>query len=287
MTTNHITLPREQQLAEELGFWIEEVAGVWLHREPDDRDREATLSERVLWSELLAAHPVEGDVPDSFAARWLTNGASLHPLTVNLVVRFARALASKLSAAEKKYGYSDGWRDPNWMDECRQKLAEHIAKGDPRDVAAYCAFLWHHGESTTTAQQPPAQEAVIRHWSDCATNNRGVPEMLGPCDCGGYIPPATPPSPSEEPKCSPTLTECPRCKNDISKCDRFAAPTPSAVGGLTNAEVLAAIKSAGSEVDHRVNLTWITKDGEIATFVAMRVAHAIQSALLAKIGGGK
>lgn len=154
MTTNHITLPREQQLAEELGFWIEEVAGVWLHREPDDRDREATLSERVLWSELLAAHPVEGDVPDSFAARWLTNGASLHPLTVNLVVRFARALASKLSAAEKKYGYSDGWRDPNWMDECRQKLAEHIAKGDPRDVAAYCAFLWHHGESTTTAQQP-------------------------------------------------------------------------------------------------------------------------------------
>lgn len=45
------------------------------------------------------------------------------------------------------------------------------------------------------AQQPPAQEAVIRHWSDCATNNRGVPEMLGPCDCGGYIPPAAPPSP--------------------------------------------------------------------------------------------
>lgn len=43
--------------------------------------------------------------------------------------------------------------------------------------------------------QPPAQEAVIRHWSDCATNNRGVPEMLGPCDCGGYIPPAAPPSP--------------------------------------------------------------------------------------------
>lgn len=40
--------------------------------------------------------------------------------------------------------------------------------------------------------QPPAQEAVIRHWSDCATNNRGVPEMLGPCDCGGYIPPAAP-----------------------------------------------------------------------------------------------
>lgn len=23
------------------------------------------------------------------------------------------------------------------------------------------------------------------HWSDCATNNRGVPDLLGPCDCGG------------------------------------------------------------------------------------------------------
>lgn len=23
-----------------------------------------------------------------------------------------------------------------------------------------------------------------RHYSDCATNNRGVPELLGPCDCG-------------------------------------------------------------------------------------------------------
>jgi hypothetical protein len=22
------------------------------------------------------------------------------------------------------------------------------------------------------------------HYSDCATNNRGVPELLGPCDCG-------------------------------------------------------------------------------------------------------
>jgi hypothetical protein len=24
----------------------------------------------------------------------------------------------------------------------------HVHKGDPRDVAAYCAFLWHHGETT-------------------------------------------------------------------------------------------------------------------------------------------
>jgi len=31
------------------------------------------------------------------------------------------------------------------------------------------------------------------HWSDCATSNRGTPELLGPCDCGWYTPePAIP-----------------------------------------------------------------------------------------------
>lgn len=103
--------------------------------------------------------------PDSFGKAWLTNGAALHPLTVNLVVRFARALAAKLAAAEVKYGYSDGWRDPSWMDECREKLAEHIAKGDPRDVAAYCAFLWHHGASTAS----PAPSVTESDAVDAAT----------------------------------------------------------------------------------------------------------------------
>lgn len=77
----------------------------------------------------------------------------LHPNTVNLVARFATALAEKLAAAERKYGYSDHWAKPDWMDECRAKLAEHVTKGDPRDVAAYCAFLWHHGERTAAAKQ--------------------------------------------------------------------------------------------------------------------------------------
>lgn len=78
----------------------------------------------------------------------------LHPHTVNLVARFATALAEKLAAAERKYGYSDNWAKPDWMDDCRKKLVEHVTKGDPRDVAAYCAFLWHHGEATRPAPQP-------------------------------------------------------------------------------------------------------------------------------------
>jgi hypothetical protein len=88
----------------------------------------------------------------------------LHPATKKLVFDFACALADKLHEAEKKYGYSDGWRDNDWMDECRVKLREHVEKGDPRDVAAYCAFLWHHGESTA----PKIRGAVYESWKRLA-----------------------------------------------------------------------------------------------------------------------
>lgn len=87
---------------------------------------------------------------------WLTAGADLHPATVNLVVRFARALSAKLAEAELKYGFAADWRSPDWLDECRAQLLEHVDKGDPRDVAAYCAFLWHHGSTTTPAQRAEA-----------------------------------------------------------------------------------------------------------------------------------
>lgn len=70
---------------------------------------------------------------------------NLHPQTAELVARFAEALAAKLHKAEQKYGYSDGWMRDDWRGECADKLVEHVQKGDPRDVAAYCAFMWHHG----------------------------------------------------------------------------------------------------------------------------------------------
>lgn len=72
----------------------------------------------------------------------------LHPRTADLVRRFHVALAAKLAHAERKYGYADSWAAPGWMDECREQLQRHIVKGDPLDVAAYSAFLWHHGEAT-------------------------------------------------------------------------------------------------------------------------------------------
>lgn len=74
--------------------------------------------------------------------------ADLHPATARLVRDFSQALAAKLHRAEKKYGYSNGWADPNWKAECQLHLLQHVAKGDPLDVAAYCAFMWKHGWPT-------------------------------------------------------------------------------------------------------------------------------------------
>lgn len=79
----------------------------------------------------------------------------LHPATAKLVSDFSAALAEKLAKAERKYGYTDGWLDANWEADCREALLKHIEKGDPRDVAAYCAFMWFHRWSTSAASPAP------------------------------------------------------------------------------------------------------------------------------------
>lgn len=77
----------------------------------------------------------------------------LMPTTAKLVLDFAKALADKLAAAEVKYGYGDSWATPDDEDwphpKCFTDLVKHLQKGDPRDVAIYCAFLWYHGLSTS------------------------------------------------------------------------------------------------------------------------------------------
>lgn len=71
-------------------------------------------------------------------------------LTDDLVDRFAVALKEKLNAAEEKHGWNNTWL--NKGDLLRHNIIAdmhvHITKGDPLDVAAYCAFLWHHGWKT-------------------------------------------------------------------------------------------------------------------------------------------
>lgn len=108
------------------------------------------VSVAAAWN-CRAAPPV---VPEKHSSLPEAAALDLHPRTADLVDRFAAALKKKLADAEKKYGYSDGWADDGWMRECRAKLLDHIAKGDPRDVAAYCAFLWHHGERTSVPTEP-------------------------------------------------------------------------------------------------------------------------------------
>lgn len=82
---------------------------------------------------------------------------------VDLVSRFSAALLEKLRAAEMKYGFRNAWMRDGWRDECVADLVRHVDKGDPRDVAAYCAFAWHHGWSITPAATLPFQ-ARVQPW---------------------------------------------------------------------------------------------------------------------------
>lgn len=134
---------------------------------PEAADAAAQQGWKVRYAAWAAAHPA-GPVGASMVcfevSMMLLEHASsaipvpmpefLHPSTANLVARFAHAMAEKLYAAQLKYGHSDGWADARWEEECRKALQHHVGKGDPRDVAAYCAFMWHHGWPTSKAEQP-------------------------------------------------------------------------------------------------------------------------------------
>ena len=87
--------------------------------------------------------------------------ADLHPDTQKLVSDFSAALAEKLYKAQLKYGYSANWKNDDWQEECLKHFHQHIAKGDPRDVAAYCAFIWYHGWNTESQSPVPAIQPMM------------------------------------------------------------------------------------------------------------------------------
>lgn len=68
--------------------------------------------------------------------------------TEMLVRRFSSILARKLARAKETHGLSNQWMDDDWETQCRASLLAHIEKGDPVDVAIYCAFMSHHGWKT-------------------------------------------------------------------------------------------------------------------------------------------
>jgi hypothetical protein len=100
--------------------------------------------------EKINSYPGKGFEPCPTDFGWIPLNVpmDLNVETAKLVRAFSESLALKLYQAQQKYGYTDNWKDPEWMDKCRADLREHLEKGDPRDVAAYCAFLWHHNEPT-------------------------------------------------------------------------------------------------------------------------------------------
>jgi hypothetical protein len=108
----------------------------------------------------------------------------------DLVQRFSVALLEKLKTAREKYGFrGELWRETDWEKDCQQNLLSHLAKGDPRDVAAYCAFMWHHGWSTVAPGEAAIRAAAFdfhahlqrqREWSE-RTFGPG-PRTKGVCD---------------------------------------------------------------------------------------------------------
>ena len=96
----------------------------------------------------------------------------LHTASQELVRGFAAAVAAKLRIAETKYGYSDGWRQQDWEAECRRHLREHLEKGDPIDVAIYCAFMWRRGWSTVEPRaEPQCEHGLARNLcGECAVH---------------------------------------------------------------------------------------------------------------------
>jgi hypothetical protein len=54
---------------------------------------------------------------------------------------FAQVLFDKMVEAERKHGWKGAWKTVP-TEKLQADMVEHIQKGDPRDVAGYCMFLW-------------------------------------------------------------------------------------------------------------------------------------------------
>ncbi|MDN7939384.1 hypothetical protein QZM76_14055 [Burkholderia multivorans] len=76
---------------------------------------------------------------------------------------FAAAMKHKLALARAKG--RGGWETCSPADLSRM-LREHVAKGDPRDVANFCMMLWHHGSPIVSAPADTGEVVAWRSWKD-------------------------------------------------------------------------------------------------------------------------
>ncbi|WP_396328542.1 hypothetical protein [Burkholderia anthina] len=83
---------------------------------------------------------------------------------------FAAAMKAKLADARAK-GRS-GWETCDPADLSRM-LRDHVDKGDPRDVANFCMFLYHHGAAIApTRRADTCPHGHTGDWSDNCPNCR-------------------------------------------------------------------------------------------------------------------
>lgn len=132
--------------------WLKGALTAALPRDPVKAANEAVILAKVLGARadsLLVDHLARGPGIGPHNAQWtceLSGGGieELHQDTRDLVESFAAALAMKLLRTQRKRGLTNDWAATDWLDEARAELRRHVEKGDPLDVAAYSAFLFHH-----------------------------------------------------------------------------------------------------------------------------------------------
>ena len=94
---------------------------------------------------------------------------------------FASRMKWKLAKARERGKY--GWQDKNWTpEEISQALREHVAKGDPVDVANYCMFLAARNEPITEPAQEEITDAeILTAAGDWAVSLMGPVHLLRIC----------------------------------------------------------------------------------------------------------
>jgi hypothetical protein len=96
----------------------------------------------------ILAFDTEGTIPPAAQVQ--------HPDDV-AVDRFAAAMKAKLAEARAKG--RGGWDDDEDLEQhLSNLLRDHVEKGDPRDVANFCCFLWNRGEGIAKAAQVHGEE---------------------------------------------------------------------------------------------------------------------------------
>lgn len=162
----------DEQRKDVITYCLEQIEQV---DRADENIRKASNAHQYQW--LLKEHNIQR-IQAQIALMMLDMiPAELNPNTANLVISFAKALSGKLLKSEQKYGWSDGWKDADWQEKCRSDFHHHVEKGDPRDVAAYCAFMWYHNWETSSAPVPALNPVMLPKETGHIGNNFWLGEM--------------------------------------------------------------------------------------------------------------